>query len=98
MKTKEIWIDETMDALDGITRAESDPSLHEKVLQRIHQNQPEIVRIQPSLIFKLAACIAILIGFNLFILFHFTRSSNTHQNPEKSVASEYFSYIDSYNL
>jgi len=51
-----------MDALDG-SPAESDPSLHEKVLQRIHQNQPEIVRIQPSWIFKLAACIAILIGF-----------------------------------
>jgi hypothetical protein len=98
MKTKETWIYETMDALDGITRAESDPVLGEKALQRIHQNQLQITRLQRSLIWKIAACIAVLISINIFSLVYLSRSANGEQDKVKSVASEYFSYIDSYNL
>jgi hypothetical protein len=98
MKTKEKWIDETMEAFDGITRAEGDPFIHEKVMQRIHQNPPEIMRIQPALIWKIAAGIAVLVSINLFTLFHRNPSSVKDQTAVKTMASEYFSYIDSNDL
>jgi hypothetical protein len=98
METKEAWIEETMNALDGIARAESNPSFREKTMQGLRQNQTEMMKIQPGLIWKLAACIAILVTINIFTLISINPSAGTDHNTVKSVANEYFSYIDSYNL
>jgi hypothetical protein len=98
MQAKEKWMDETMDALNGINRAESNPALLEKVMQSIHPDQPELIGGQIGLIWKFAACIALLISFNLITLKQIDRSASADQNSAKSAASEYFSYIDYYNL
>ena len=98
METKEEWITKTMESLEGTDRAESDPLLFDKVLQRIQNDQLKVVSIHKQVIWKAAALILILISFNVFTLVYFSSSSDNSINTVKSVANEYFSYIDSINL
>jgi hypothetical protein len=97
METKENWINKTMESLDGVNRAESDPLLFDKALQRIQHGNPTVVSIRSGLVWRIAALILILISFNVFTLVYSKTSGNSH-NTAKSVANEYFSYIDSINL
>ena len=98
METKVEWISKTMESLEGMNRAESDPLLFDKVLQRIQNHQPMVVSIHKQVIWKAAAFFLILISFNVFTLVFFSSSSDNSINTVKSVANEYFSYIDSINL
>jgi hypothetical protein len=98
MKTKENWINKTIVSLDGIIRAESDPLLVDKVLQRIQHDNPIVISIRSRRIWRVAALILVLISFNVFTLVYFTKTSGNSQNTAKSVANEYFSYLDSINL
>jgi hypothetical protein len=97
METKEDWINKTMGTLDGISRAKSDPLLFDKVLQRIQHDNLPVISIRSLLVWKIAALILILISFNVFTLVY-SKTSGNSQNTAKSVANEYFSYIDSINL
>ncbi|MCX6247741.1 MAG: hypothetical protein NTW10_08405 [Bacteroidetes bacterium] len=98
MQTKETWIEETMESLNGIIPAEGDPLLRERVLRQMAQGEPEPIRIRSALIWKIAACAALLVSINFFTWFHHNGSASKDQRTIKSVATEYFSYIDSYNL
>ena len=98
METKEEWINKTMESLEGMNRAESDPVLFDKVLQRIQNHQPMVVSIHKQMIWKAAALILILISMNVFTLVYFSKSPDKDQNAVRTVANEYFSYIDSINL
>ena len=98
METKEEWINKTMESLEGMNRAESDPLLFDKVLQRIQNHQPKVFSIHKQMIWKAAALILILISMNVFTLIFFSRSGHHIENNVKSVADEYFYYIDSINL
>lgn len=97
MKTKEDWISETMASLDGIQRAESDPMLMDKVLIRMNE-KPGIVSFFTPEILRIAAMILLLISFNVFTFIYFAGKSDMSDSAVKSVATEYFSYIDSFNL
>jgi hypothetical protein len=98
MKAKEIWIDETMDALDGASRPESDPLIADKVWERIQSDEPVAVSFQPRTGWRIAAIILILISLNVFTMFYFDGKPDDSQKYVKSVAHEYFSYIDTINL
>ncbi len=98
MNTKEQWINKTMESLDGIGRAGLSPFIREKILQNVHTPLPEQISVKFLRVWKIAAAIILLISLNIFTLIHLQRSSGTIQNPLKSVASEYFLYIDTYNL
>jgi hypothetical protein len=98
METKENWINKTLESLNGVNRAESDPLLFEKALQRIQHGNPTIISIRSSMIWRVAALILVLISFNVFTMVYFTKASGISQNNVKSVAYEYFYYIDSINL
>jgi hypothetical protein len=98
METKENWINKTLESLDDINRAESDPLLFDKVLQRIQHDRPIIISVRSRMIWRVAALILVLISFNVFTMIYFAKVSGIGQNNVKSVANEYFSYIDSINL
>ena len=98
METKEEWINKIMESLDGTKRAESDPLLFDKVLQRIQHDNPTIISIRSRMVLRVAAVILVLVSFNVFTLVYFTKTSGNGENTAKSVANEYFSYIDSINL
>ena len=98
METKENRINKTLESLDGANRAESDPLLFEKALQRIQHNNPTILSIRSRMIWRAAALILVLISLNVFTMVYFAKTPDKNQNTAKSVANEYFSYIDSINL
>jgi hypothetical protein len=98
METKENWINKTLESLDDVNRAESDPLLFNKALQRIQYGKPTIISIRSSMIWRVAALILVLISFNVITMVYFTKTPGDSQINVKSVANEYFSYIDSINL
>jgi len=98
MKTKEEWINETMESLEGIQQAEPDPAISDKVLQQIQYQQPVSVSFRAPLFIKAAAIILVLISCNIITLIYFSGASKKTDNNVKSVAVEYFSYFGSINL
>jgi len=98
MKTKEEWVDRAMVSLDGAGRAEINPFVRERILQGFSWPVKEQVNLKPGLVWKIAAVILLLISLNVFTMVYYHKSSAGSNNPVKSVASEYFSYIDHYNL
>jgi hypothetical protein len=98
MNTKEEWINHTMESLDGAGCAALNPFVREKILQRINTPEPVTDSIKFSIVWKVAAVILLLISLNVFTLVYFSRTSGIGQGTSRSVASEYFSYIDNYNF
>lgn len=98
MRTKEEWINETMESLEGIQRAESDPMLAEKALNRIQVHSRDVISFRTPMVLVAAAMILLLISFNIITFIYFPGSTDMHDNTIRSVATEYFSYIDSLNL
>jgi hypothetical protein len=94
MKPKAQWISETMDSLEGIRRAGSDPLTYEKVMQRVQLPGKKTLYLQSGFVWRIAAGLTLLIGLNVLSLIYYSRSSKTAENHTKSLASEYFSYID----
>jgi hypothetical protein len=98
MKTKEQWIDETLESLDGIRRAGSDPMTYEKVMHRLRAPMTRRIQVQPGLVWRVAAGLTLLIGLNALSLFYFSRSSRESETQTKTLATEYFSYTNSIKL
>ena len=54
--------------------------------------------VRVGMVWKIAAVILLLISLNVFTMVYFSKSSSGRANAAKSVASEYFSYVDTINL
>ena len=98
MNTKEEWISETMESLEDIQPAASDPILAEKVMNRILHQKPVVISLHTPMVLRAAALILLLISFNLITFIYFAKETDTSENNVRSIATEYFSYIDSLNL
>jgi len=98
MKTKEEWVDKAMGSLDGAGRAELNPAAKEELLKRMRDTGYGIDPVKPSLVWKIAAVILLLISLNVFTFVYYHTSPAVSNSPASSVASEYFSYISHYNL
>ncbi len=92
MKTKEQWIGETLESLEGIKTAQADPHLFEKISGKLQMKQHKTHSIYSAPLLKIAAGLALLISVNVITLVLYTRSSatDTTSNP---IAAGYFSYI-----
>jgi hypothetical protein len=97
MNLKEQWINKAMESLNGAARAGVNPFLEEKILQKMVTPQPIHAPAKFSQVLKFAAIGIVLVSLNVFTFLYIHKSS-TVQNPVSSVASEYFSYIDTYNF
>ncbi|MEI7492845.1 MAG: hypothetical protein WCK92_15705 [Bacteroidota bacterium] len=105
MNAKEEWIAKTMESLDGAGRATLSQGVKEKILNRMRDAgygmQDAGYRMDSvkfSLVWKIAAIILLLVSLNVFTMVHFSKSTESSSNTTKSVALEYFSYINHYNL
>ena len=99
-----------MASLDAAERAVSNPGLRENILNGIRNPESGISEpgngnsesgygtIRKSTVWKIAAAILLLVSLNVFTMVYYGKSPGTSQSATKSVASEYFSYIDNYNL
>ena len=95
MISKEENIRKTLDSINTIERAEADPLLLDKIIQRIDIAKNRTISIQPRLLLQLAACIAVLIAFNIITWIHFSKNKKNsvqtnYSESIQSVAENYF--------
>jgi hypothetical protein len=98
MKTKEQWINETMDSLDGIQPATGDPLNMKKIMQQVQKKREPYILTQRHLILQIAAGLTLLISVNIFSLLNYNGTSNSEQTLVKTLATEYFSYMETIKL
>ena len=95
MISKEDNIRQTLESINNIKRVEADPLLYEKIIQRIDSKKNRIISIQPRLLLQLAACIAVLIAFNVITWIYFSKTKKNsvqtnYSEAIQSVAENYF--------
>lgn len=96
MEAKEKWINDTLESLQGVRRAEANPFLSEKVLQRLQNKQPVIIVYPLRIAWRIAASVVLLAGINFYTCLHYQRSTfNSKQVNVNSLGMEYFSYMQS---
>ena len=98
MKTKEQWIDETMESLDGVTGARADLPLFGKIEQRIDRYPFQSSSNGTRLFLKVAAGLAILVTINVFTALNYSKNSGLSQTTTNPLANEYFTYIETINF
>jgi len=105
MKAKEEWVNKAMGSLDGAGRAELNPGIRKNILHGIREpgpgsREPGTIKdsVSYSLAWKIAAGILLLISLNVFTMVYYSKSSGNRQTTARSLATEYFSYMDHYNL
>jgi hypothetical protein len=98
METKEQWITTTMESLEGISPAEGDPLLHERVMPELRKPHSRIIPYNPRIAWQIAAGLALLISINIFSIVTYNKSHKVSQTDTNPIASEYFSYIETIKL
>jgi hypothetical protein len=98
METKDEWIGRTLESLDGMESAGCPPELQERMIKAIPVRGRTIPLYTSSVLWKAAAVILILLGLNIVTIFHYSRSETKENESAGTVASEYFSYINNFNL
>jgi hypothetical protein len=90
MNAKENWIEETLNALDGIQRVAVSLSLNDALL---NYSRPKEVRMTASQKWMIAASILVLLAVNLITIKQYSKSSKNYAstNDKNIVYKEYFS-------
>ena len=90
MNAKENWIEETLNALDGIQRVAVSLSLNDALL---NYSRPKEVRMSASQKWMIAASILVLLAVNLITVTQYSKSSKNYAstNDKNIVYKEYFS-------
>lgn len=90
MNAKENWIEETLNALDGIQRVEVPMSLNDALL---NHSRPKEVCMTASQKWMVAASILVLLAVNLITIKQYSKSSKNYAstNDKNIVYKEYFS-------
>lgn len=90
MNAKENWMEETLNALDGIQRVEVPMSSNDALL---NHSRPKEVRMTASQKWMIAASILVLLAVNLITITQYSKSSKNYAstNDKNIVYKEYFS-------
>ena len=94
MNQKENWIQETLNSIDNIKRADASEELYENIAQRLQRRETKIISLQSNLVWRVAASITILIGLNVFTLLSQHTKNENKTGESNTFATEYFSYIN----
>jgi hypothetical protein len=98
MDTKESWIDETINSLDGMHRAPADPELFRKLQTRPGYMVNEPIGLEPSFYWYAAAGIAILLTLNVLTALYYYDFQSTSQVVPEAFAADYLSYMGTIKL
>lgn len=87
MKSKDLHskIEFTLNSLDGIKRAQANPYLYTRVMERLKYPAPGILK--PMLVWQAAASMVIILGLNIAIGFYLFNNNN---KVNQSTESGYF--------
>ena len=95
MNTQEDKIEETLNSLSGMKRAEANPFLYDKVMHRMAQAGTQPSRPFFSLQWQLAG-LFLLLALNAYTFFSY-RTSASSEAPIQTFATEYFARNNNYN-
>ena len=98
MNTKETWIDETLNSLDGIRRAPADPDLFLKIQARAVLPEKKTSGLWKANNWRMAAGLAFLITLNIFGTVYYQHGQTTSLEVPAAVATDYLSYLSPINL
>ena len=79
-------IDETLNSLDGLQRAEANPFLYSKI-QNKFQNRPAFM--PQKFAWRMVIAVAVIALVNLFTIRHFQTEKTNGTNGAEMVANEY---------
>jgi hypothetical protein len=87
---KEIWVEKTLNSLDGIQRAVPSAGLQARIMQRIKEEGFRIIpeTVHPATIYRAAAAILLIVAMNVFTCIAFSKSV-TEKKGLSSFAKEY---------
>ena len=94
MNQKENWIQETLNSINNINRAEANEELYDNIVQRLQKRETKGITLQSNLVWRVAASITILIGLNVFTLLSQHSNNENKTGESNTFATEYFSYIN----
>jgi hypothetical protein len=80
-------VDETLNSLDGIQRAEPQPFFYTRLMGRMQRNEKPLWETIGSFLSKPAvamACLCVILAFNAFILFKQGTETNITAQPDLS--------------
>jgi hypothetical protein len=95
MEPKEKLIKETMESIDGIGRASTNPFLYDKIMNRMNSVTKGSI-LRPATIGWAMAFMAILVGLNILTITHYNKQSSSQVDGSGLVNKEYFSYLNNY--
>ena len=98
MNTKETWIDETLNSLDGIHRAPGPPDLLKKIQARLDHTENKRSSRQLAFYWRVAAGLALLIALNIVVTLYYHHTPASPMETPSAVASDYFSYLSPIKL
>jgi hypothetical protein len=81
-------VNKTLQSLDGIERAESNPFLYSKIMNRMQSQKKEYV-YQGKVVFRFALLVVVLAGINFYTIYQKEKSVKEKIISE-AFASEYF--------
>jgi len=93
MKTKETWIEETLNSFDGIRRATPKPDLFPGIQQRLGLPEKKTIPLKRPFYWSVAAGIAILIGLNIFGAIYYHSAQSISSQVPAAIAKDYLSYL-----
>jgi hypothetical protein len=87
---KEIWIEKTLNSLDGIQRAVPSTGMQARIMQRIRDERFRIIpdTVHQATIYRVAAAILLIVAMNVFTCITFSKSV-TEKKGLTSFAKEY---------
>ena len=95
MEPKEKLINDTMESIDGISRASANPFLYDKIINRMNNATKSNV-LKPATIGWAMAFILLLVGLNILSITHYNKSGASQVDGSSLVSNEYFSYLNNY--
>lgn len=95
MRTQKDKMEETLNSLSGMTRAEANPFLYDNVMHRMREPGKQKSRPLFSLKWHLAG-LFLLLALNTYTFFSYKTSSGS-EAPIQTFATEYFGKNDNYN-
>jgi hypothetical protein len=90
----ESLVNQTLESLDSIQRAGHSPEFTSR-LESITRSSARIIPIQSKILWRIAACLAILIGLNVLTILYKQKASQKSNYQADSFTTEYFSYLKS---
>ena len=93
MNRKETWINDTLNSLEGIRRATSDPGLFIKVQAEALHPMSKKRGFKGAYYWSAAACITLLIALNILGALYYHQSENLTGSGVAAVATDYLYFL-----